>query len=421
MNEVSTLGAVCALSITIILILIKIPVFYSMLSGALLGGLFGGANLPTAISLMTEGAQGMIPAVLRILAAGVLAGVLLESGAANRIAAAIIQSMGNQRALLALILATMTLTAVGVFVDIAVITVAPIGLAVARDTNLSRTAMLLAMVGGGKCGNIISPNPNTIAAAEAFQLPLPSVMAAGIIPAFFGIVITYYITGMLRHKGSRVRKADVQVINHSPLPKTFAAITAPLTAIILLSLRPIAGITIDPLLALPAGGIAGAVAMGHLTRFNTYTISGVKKMSGVAIMLIGTGTLAGIVEHSDLKTVLTTTLQSSSLPSYMLAPVSGAFMSAATASTTAGTIVASNIFSSPILELGVAAIGGAAMIHAGATVFDSMPHGSFFHSTGGATGMGIKERLAVLPYECAVGFSLAFISTLIFGVFKLFQ
>ena len=138
-------------------------------------------------------------------------------------------------------------------------------------------------------------------------------------------------------------------------------------------------------------------------------------------MLIGTGALAGIVENSDLTTVLITSLQSSGLPSFTLAPLSGAFMSAATASTTAGTIVASNVFSIPILELGVSAIGGAAMIHAGATVFDTMPHGSFLHATGGATCMHIKERLQLLPYEFIVGFSLATGSTLVFGVFKVFQ
>ncbi len=421
MNDVSALGAICALTIAITLILRKVPVFYGMLAGALFGGLIGGADLTTVLGIMTAGAQGIMPAVLRILAAGVLAGVLLESGAASSIAAAITKTMGKERALMALILATMTLTAVGVFVDIAVITVAPIALALAGSAGLSRTAILLAMVGGGKCGNIISPNPNTIAVADAFQLPLTSVMAAGIIPAIFGIIITCFIAGRLKDKGSQVHTDEIQKVNHSTLPKTFAAIAAPLTTISLLSLRPIAGIVIDPLIALPVGGIAGAFAMGHLNRFNAYAISGLANMSGVAIMLIGTGTLAGIVANSDLTTVISTGLQASGLPSFMLAPVSGAFMSAATASTTAGTIVAGNVFSTPILELGVSAIGGAAMIHAGATVFDSMPHGSFFHATGGATYMGMKERLTLLPYECAVGFSLALISTLVFGVFKFFQ
>ena len=421
MTEVSALGAVCALAIAIIMILRKVPPAYGMLAGALLGGLIGGVDLVNVIKMMTEGAQGIMPAVLRILAAGVLAGVLMESGAASTIATGIVRVIGEKRALLALTFATMILTAVGVFVDIAVITVAPIGLAIARKAGLSRTAILLAMVGGGKCGNIMSPNPNTIAAADAFNLPMTSVMAAGIIPAVCGILVTYLIAGMLTKKGSQVEESDIHDVDATLLPGTLAAITAPLVTITLLALRPIANIAIDPMIALPVGGIAGAVAMGRFTKLNEYAVSGLAKMSGVAIMLIGTGTLAGIVANSGLKTVIINGLESSGLPPFMLAPVSGALMSAATASTTAGTVVASNVFSGPILELGVSAIAGAAMIHAGATVFDTMPHGSFFHATGGATFMNVKERLKMLPYECLVGLSLATVSTLVFGVFKLFQ
>jgi len=53
-------------------------------------------------------------------------------------------------------------------------------------------------------------------------------------------------------------------------------------------------------------------------------------------------------------------------------------------------------------------------------VFDHMPHGSFFHATGGSVGMAIKERLKVIPYETAVGFIMTVVSTLIFGVFRWF-
>ena len=95
-------------------------------------------------------------------------------------------------------------------------------------------------------------------------------------------------------------------------------------------------------------------------------------------------------------------------------------MSLATASTTAGTVVASNVFSATLLELGVSALAGAVMIHAGATVFDHMPHGSFFHATGGSVNMDIRERLKLIPYETAIGFIMTVISTLIFGVFGLF-
>ncbi|CAM5237238.1 gluconate:proton symporter [Bacillus safensis FO-36b] [Bacillus safensis subsp. safensis] len=95
-------------------------------------------------------------------------------------------------------------------------------------------------------------------------------------------------------------------------------------------------------------------------------------------------------------------------------------MSAATASTTAGTAVASGVFSGTLIGLGVSALSGAAMIHAGATVLDHIPHGSFFHATAGSVQMDIKERLKLMPFESLIGLTLTVVSTIIFGVFQLF-
>lgn len=417
---VSAWGAISALVIAIILILRKVAPAYGMLIGAIIGGLIGGANIPDTVNLVMEGSKGMIPAVLRILAAGVLAGVLIESGAAFTIAETIVKKVGETRALLALAIATMILTTVGVFVDVAVITVSPIALAIAKRANLSKTAILLAMIGGGKAGNIMSPNPNAIAAADAFKVPLTSVMLAGVIPATFGLIITYILAKKLVSKGSAVTVQEVNQTNSSKLPSFAAAMIAPLVAIVLLALRPTLDIAIDPMIALPVGGIIGAIAMKKSAKINEYAISGLSKMSGVAIMLLGTGALAGIITNSTLKDVITDALSASGLPAYLLAPISGIFMSAATASTTAGTAVASSVFGSTIIGLGVSALAGAAMIHAGATVLDHLPHGSFFHATGGSVNMGMKERLKLIPYETMVGLTLAIISTLIFGVFKFF-
>ncbi|WP_144593835.1 GntP family permease [Priestia flexa] len=419
--EVSTLGAVVALVVAIVLILKKVSPAYGMIAGALIGGLVGGVDITNTVALMMEGAQGIIPAVLRILAAGILAGVLIESGAAAVIAETIVKKLGEARALLALALATMILTTVGVFVDVAVITVAPIALAIAQKANLSKPAILLAMIGGGKAGNIMSPNPNAIAASDAFNIPLTSIMAAGIIPAAFGIVVTYLIAKKLVKKGAPVQLAEIEVNNADKLPAFLPAIIAPLVTIVLLSLRPLFNINIDPMIALPIGGIVGAIVMGRGKKLNDYAVSGLGKMTGVAIMLLGTGTLAGIIANSGLKDVLIEGLSALGLPGYVLAPASGIFMSAATASTTAGTAVASQVFSSTILEMGVSALAGAAMVHAGATVLDHLPHGSFFHATGGSVHMEIKERLKLIPYESAVGLTLAILSTLIYGVFKLFS
>lgn len=418
--SVTVLGALTALVVAIVLILRKVPPAYGMMIGALAGGIVGGIGLVDSVNLMMDGAKGMIPAVLRILAAGVLAGVLIESGGAKTIAETLVRKVGETRALLALAFATMVLTAVGVFIDVAVITVAPIALAIAQRAGLSRMAILLAMIGGGKAGNIMSPNPNAISAAEAFNIPLTSMMMAGIIPALFGLVVTYMIAKRLTKKGTMIAAQESVDNGEQQLPSFLAAMMAPLTAIVLLALRPLAGIVIDPIIALPAGGFVGALCMGRIKQINQYAISGLGKMTGVAVMLLGTGTLAGIISNSQLKNVIIDSLASSGLPAYLLAPISGAFMSLATASTTAGTAVASSVFGSTIMELGVASLGAAAMIHAGATVFDHMPHGSFFHATGGSVNMAMKERLRLIPYETVIGLVLAIVSTLVFGVFGWF-
>ena len=417
MTTVSALGAIIALAVAIFLILKKVSPAYGMLAGALIGGLIGGADLTQTVTLMIGGAQGITTAVMRILAAGVLAGVLIDSGAANTIAESITNKLGETRALLALALATLILTAVGVFVDVAVITVSPIALALARRTDLSKLAILLAMIGGGKAGNIISPNPNAIAAADTFHLPLTSVMMAGIIPAVFGLILTYFLAKRLVKKGSRVSEQEVVVVDKQDLPHFGTAMIAPLCTILLLALRPLFDIKVDPLIALPVGGLVGALCMGKIGQANRYAVSGLGKMAPVAIMLLGTGALAGIIANSGLKDVLIQGLEHSGLLSYILAPISGALMSLATASTTAGTAVASNVFSGTLLELGVSGLAAAAMSHAGATVFDHMPHGSFFHATGGSVNMDIKERLKLIPYESAVGLIMTIVSTLIFGVF----
>ena len=84
----------------------------------------------------------------------------------------------------------------------------------------------------------------------------------------------------------------------------------------------------------------------------------------------------------------------------MIAPISGILMSAATASTTAGATLASASFADTILAVGVSSIWGAAMVNAGSTVLDHLPHGSFFHATGGVCDLTFRYRLKHLSELC---------------------
>ncbi|MFU7517894.1 GntP family permease, partial [Clostridium sp. HCS.1] len=101
--------------------------------------------------------------------------VLIQSGAAAKIAETIVDKIGESKAIIALAIARMVLTMVGVFIDVAVITVSPIALAIAKRVKLSRTAILLARIGGGKAGICMSPNPNAIAAADNMGVSITSV------------------------------------------------------------------------------------------------------------------------------------------------------------------------------------------------------------------------------------------------------
>lgn len=419
--QVTAIGAIIGLIIAIALIFFKMQPVYGLLVGALIGGLIGGASLQETVELMIGGAQGMMTAILRILAAGILAGVLIESKAAESIAQSIIKKLGETRALFALALATLLLTSVGVFIDIAVITVAPIAMVIANKANISKPAILLAMIGGGKAGNIMSPNPNTIAVSDSFDVPLTSVMAAGIIPGIVALCVTYFIAKRLTNKGSFVKNSEIdeEKNEQEQLPSFYKAIAGPILAIVLLSLRPLFDIIIDPMIALPLGGVFGALVMGQIKQIIPQMSYGLSKMSNVAILLIGTGTIAGIITNSTLGEVLINLISDLGLPVYLLAPISGIVMSAATASTTSGATVASSVFSTTLIESGFSALGGGAMIHAGSTVLDHLPHGSFYHATGGSITMVFKERLKLIPYETVIGLVITLVSVVIYGLFNL--
>lgn len=415
----SAVAALIGLVLAIVLIIKKLQPVYSLMIGALAGGLLAGWGLETTVNTMIGGVNEITPAILRILAAGVLSGVLIKTGAAASISHSIVKTLGRRHVYLAVALSTMLLTGVGVFIDVAVITVAPIALLLASRLSLSRASLLLAMIGGGKCGNIMSPNPNTIIAAENYDAPLSSVMGAGVVPALIGLVVTVYlIVPMMSRK--KDESLYFEEVKDESLPSFFASISGPLVAVILLSLRPICDIKIDPVVALPAGGIVGLLMTRSWRKSSECLSYGLEKMSTVAILLVGTGTIAGIIKASEIKDVLIAMLSGWDAGGVVMAPLSGSLMSAATASTTAGATIASASFAQTVLAAGVASVWGASMTNAGATMLDHLPHGSFFHATGGSVGMQIKERMRLIPYETLIGLVLTLLSLGMYYVTTLF-
>ena len=212
----------------------------------LIGGIVGGGGLTDTVNTMVSGAQGMMSSVLRILTSGILAGALIKTGSAEKIADIIVKKLGQRFALVSVAVATMIICAVGVFVDISVITVAPIAM---------------------------------------------------------------------------VTAADLEQTSDKKLPSFAAALAGPLAVILLLALRPLAGISVDPLIALPVGGVICMLTCGQIKNIISYVEFGLSKVAGVSILLVGTGTLAGIIKASSIQYDMIALLEAGNLPaSWFLLP-----------------------------------------------------------------------------------------------------
>ncbi len=409
---ITTFGAIIGLIVAIILIIKKFEPFYCLVFGALVGGLVGGTSLVDTVEYMASGAQSMAPAILRVMTSGFLAATLIKTGAVERISEEIIKILGMKKAILGIVLSSMVLASVGVDLDVVVLTVGPIGMSIGHKLGYSKLAILLAALGGGKAGNIISPNPNTLAATSNFNVKLSSVMLANIIPAICGVIVTTILARTLINKGSKI-DMEINVEENENLPSLFASLIGPIVSIYLLFLGNISDIVVDPLVALPIGAIVSIIATRNLENTKEYLAFGVAKMQGVCILLLGTGTLVGIIQMSNLQHSTIELLEVMNIPQFLLAPISGMVMSLATASTTGGATIASSTFSEAILGSGLSKVSGAAMINAGACVFEHLPHGALFHASSRNVSMDLTERFKLIHYEILIGVVIVIVSTVI--------
>ncbi|WP_045523312.1 GntP family permease [Neobacillus niacini] len=425
--DISWIGALSGLALAIILILFRLAPTYALILGAIVGAFIGGANFADSVLILVTGTQSVQGTVIRIIAAGVFAGVMMESGAAETIAKVIVDKLGGTKAMLSLALATMIITAVGVFIPVAVLIVAPIALSVGNKMGYSKVAILVALSGGGKAGNIISPNPNTIAAAGGFKLDVNQVMIGGLVPAIFGVIVTVIIASIIKYKGTKVtdaEAAELEKASSTNLPVLSKALVTPVIAIVLLMISPIgsmigvetlAKLKIDSLYILPFAGVVGSLALGKRSQILEYCTAGLNRMTPTILIIIGAGAIGGLITASDLPEQVVALVEASGISGTFLAPIAGVLMAAATASTSTGVILATGSFSDAILNTGVAPLAAAVMTHAGATVIDHLPHGTYFHVTRNAMNMTMKDRMKVVGYESIVGVTMTIVAIILFG------
>ena len=93
----TAIGAIIGLLLAIFLIIKKIAPAYAMIAGAVVGGLLGGFSLADTVGMMIDGINDLSSAILRVLAAGVLSGVLIATGAAETISNSIVRVVGEKQ------------------------------------------------------------------------------------------------------------------------------------------------------------------------------------------------------------------------------------------------------------------------------------------------------------------------------------
>ena len=423
---VTILGVVVGLAISIFMITRKLNPVASLFLGTVIGGLLGGLDLQQVVDVIIVGSQSVAGINARIVAGGILAGVLIETGATETIATTLVRKFGEKRVLIAIALSAMITCASGIFITVSIVMLAPIALSVASKTGVSKLAVLLAVTGGTKAGNLISPNPNAVAAAEAFNVPLQQVMIAGFIPMVFGVVITVLLASRLKNKGSFVQASDmIAPTQEKELPSIGRAVVAPIVAISLLmvgmvadlvGLHWVAELHLDVLFVLPIAAIIGAIVMGKGKHIITYANNGIMKMVPIILILIGAGALGRLITISALPDMIKNLIDTAGIPAIFLAPISSAMMSSASASTATGVILAANSFAGAVIHFGVAPLVAAATLHAGAVVIDIMPHGNIFLASKESFYVDMKERVSIMPFEILIGAIMLTVSMVIFGI-----
>lgn len=208
------------------------------------------------------------------------------------------------------------------------------------------------------------------------------------------------------------------------LPTLSKALVTPIITIVLLMISPIgsmigvdflAKLKIDSLFILPFAGVIGCLALGRRKQILEYCSAGLNRMTPTILIIIGAGAIGGLITASHLPAQVVALVKSSGISGTFLAPIAGTLMAAATASTSTGVILATGSFSNAILNTGVAPLSAAVMTHAGATVIDHLPHGTYFHVTRNAMNMTMKDRMKVVLFESLVGLTMTIAAIILYG------
>lgn len=275
----TTLIIVFALAIVLLIVSISkwgIHPFLAIMGIALILAVGIGIPLDTIPTTIGKGFSSIFTSIGIVIILGTLIGLILEkTGAAIRLADAIIRVIGEKHPQLAIMLIGWIIS-VPVFCDSGFIIVNPIRKWLSRKANFSSVTLTVALSAGLYVSHVfIPPTPGPIATAGLIGLEsnLLLVIVAGLLISILPLTAAYFFATAIGKKVKSAEDLDIESIsqayNQHNLPSTWASITPILLPIVLMAGGSIASIAkIDglagelltflgkPIIALAAGLIS---------------------------------------------------------------------------------------------------------------------------------------------------------------------
>ena len=369
------------IAVVVMITVLRLHAFVALMLSAIFVGLIS-AELPEV-----AGQSALVRAIeLPMVEFGVLAGkiawvialaaiigtAMMESGAADKIVNALVGSLGEKRAPVALLASGLVLS-IPVFFDTVFFLLIPLARSLGLKTGKNYMLYVMAMAGGAAISHtLIPPTPGPLIMAETMNIDLGVVIMAGlmasILPAIAALMTAKRINLRMpipvRPLGE---EHDENVSNVEQLPGLFVSVLPILIPVGLISLVSILGVgegDVPPVIDFLGNknlamflGTALAIWLWakqrglNMLQIGKYTEESLQ-IAGVIILITSAGGAFGaMIKHSGIGDAIELATQNFEISYILLAWVIAAVMKIAQGSSTVAMITAASIVSA-ILETG---------------------------------------------------------------------
>ncbi len=187
-------GLAMILTLMFLVIVVRMHAFIALIVVSLITAVLSGVNTADIVPVMLSGFGGTLAAVALLVGLGGMIGKLLDaSGGAEVLAKRLVDLFGEQRAPLALGVASL-LFGFPIFFDAGLIVMMPILLTVARKLAISTLSLVLPAAGAFAVMHaFVPPHPGPVAAADLLGVNMGLLLLVGVLVA----LPTWYLGGYL--------------------------------------------------------------------------------------------------------------------------------------------------------------------------------------------------------------------------------